>query len=191
MFEKLSESRLRLSEEHRLVIGAMLVALRNECLAGIAAGQGIEDEWVSNQIAGSAENYKAQIQALDRIILRCGMSWDTQRLALGMNILVRALERSAGRRMNSGDIDEASEHYGTMGFDGRGDRITGQGNDSIPSPQGNQPYGRTPTETGSGGDNPQYVDARPDRHTADASDRTRTERCDSSFPANTKWGDSR
>lgn len=170
MFEKITETRMRLSEEHGLVIAAMLVTLRNECLAGIEAGLGMDDEWVSRQVQGSSANYKTQIQALDRVILRIGQSWDVRRLSLAMNIYTHAKQLSSGRKMRTDDLDKASQHYGVGGFNGGRDRIESSRDDSIPSAEGDVVGRPHPSGTGSTGDDPQYVDARPGGHPTNTQD---------------------
>ena len=114
MFERISTTKLKLCKDARDQLGSLLVVIRNELLAGAIAGERQNDESISPVVAGSAENFVKQVEAIDRILCRLDQTFDTQKMALGYQILARATERSQTGRISSRLLNEATDFYGTQ-----------------------------------------------------------------------------
>jgi hypothetical protein len=169
-FERITTTQWRLDKDTRMVLGALIVYLRNEYIAGATLGPDAESHEKYGSIEGSAINYKKMIECCNRILSRIDGRFDAVKLATCMNIISRATIMSGGDHISKKSIEEATDHYGTLAPYQSRDRIQGEGSDSVVSEAGTFTPVSIDCDGGGGSDHRPDEYDRPGRPTIDAPD---------------------
>lgn len=132
MFERITATKWKLTDEGKQQIGSLLVYMRNEFRAGVSAVSYDVPNPQSNAIEGSAVNYKKMMQCIDRILSRLDGTWDAHKLANCYGMIARAFDNAKDGRLAKHIINEAENMYGALAPNSVWNRIDGEGDDKLP-----------------------------------------------------------
>ena len=146
MFERITATKWRLTDDARRQYGALLIYMRNEWTVAASGSEDVHPNSCSETAGSTAKNYRKMIECLDRLLVRLDGSWDAHRLTHAYGILAHALSLSPTGRLSRQALDKAGEHYVTVDADSGRCRIDSSGNDQLDGPTGSETNGRDDRE---------------------------------------------
>lgn len=149
MWERITTTRWRLSKDSQNELASVLIAIRQECEAAMTARGYAAPPGKETVVEGSADNYKQQVQAIDRVLSRINGAFDVQRLNSAMQILSHALSIEPSRMLSTRSIDAGVRKYGVVALDFGGSGEPNAGSSELAGETGEESASTLDTDGGS------------------------------------------
>jgi hypothetical protein len=132
MFIRMTANRLRLDDDAKHLVGALLVYMRNEFRVGVSAAEYHPPDVKCEGVWGAAGNYKKMMQCIDRILSRIDGTWDAQKLASAYAMIQRAIATADKGHIARYITNEVENFYGSLALESCWNRIAGEGDTDVP-----------------------------------------------------------
>lgn len=129
MYERISATKWRLTDDARRQIGALLLYMRQEWCGATTAWMHVTDESDREAIEGAAVTYRTMVQCVDRILSRLDGRVDGHRIASCLQMMDTVLALTDGGHISRRNINSAEAIHGTI----RPDSSRHRGDDARPS----------------------------------------------------------
>jgi hypothetical protein len=117
MFIRKTATKWWLDKDAKMLLGSILVYMRNEFRAGESAVSFDHPNQQSSAIEGASVNYRKMQQCVDRILSRLDGTWDAHKLNLAMSILSRAMDSADERHLGRRIINASENAHDVLAID--------------------------------------------------------------------------